>query len=367
MKLVHITLLSLIALSGCSDDSDSSDDDRSTGQITPTGISGLSYSTASQSGITDSRGRFRYYPGEQLSLRVGDLELFSGIPARDFVTPLDFDAQIRSQLDQASLTDEGLLSHRPTEQRLFSQNVVMNTTRLLLALGWRTDLRDGRAIDIRQRVITQLNEALPNLSAPIDFSVPPAAFASGGDEPSPANQLLNEICFFPPQSELCEEPPTLEEVEIAPDVPEDPTKRLEDVEYKQDLESKRKRILGAIREVDDISEDKVEEYLTRELDIVTVGRGNRYLLNASTASHPASDTSIKTVKIRRVGGQPNLEELEVLNTNEVDIVVHAFNELTADVDYFVAGPSGKEGTLLINFKPAGDYRWVKKQLRVIIQ
>ena len=69
-------------------------------------------------------------------------------------------------------------------------------TRFLLALNWSLNLSNGQGIDIRDRVITQLNAALPNLSTPIDFNVPESDFAKGGDSLSPANQLLQSICFY---------------------------------------------------------------------------------------------------------------------------------------------------------------------------
>lgn len=367
MKLVHMTLLSVVALAGCLDSGGGSSDDRSTGQLTPTGIKGVAYQTNSQSGTTNERGEFRYYPGERLSLRVGDLALFDGIPARDFVTPLEFAAGVRDQLTLASVNDEGLLSHKPTEAQLIETDQVMNITRLLLSLSWQPTTTEGRGIDIRERVISQLNAALPAISGEIDFSVSTNQFGATEPALSPANQLLARICFYPEDDELCEDPPTQAEIDNAPEAPQDQADRDPDVEYRQDLENKRERILGAIRTIEDISRDDVRTYLGRELDIISNNRSNRYYLDGATANLKAGDTGIRSIRIRKVGGEPSLAQLEAVSTNEQDVVVHSFSSETAEVEYFIDGEAGREGEVLVNFRPAGDYRWVKKQIRVIIE
>lgn len=367
MKVVNFTLLILLTLSGCGGGGDSGSDDRETGYITPAGIGGLHYQTASQTGTTDAAGRFRYYPGERLSLSIGNLPLYDDIPVSDYITPLDFVASIRTQLDTAGLTDEGLLSHKPQEQFLIEKTVIMNLTRFLLSLNWEGNTADGKGIDIRQRVISQINAALPDLSGPVDFSVSEADFVKEGTSPSPANQLLARICFYPAGDELCETPPTPEEIAAAEPAPDNPEDRIPGMEYSEDLANKRDRIIKAIRKVDDVGRDEARQYLKRELDAISLVRANRYYLDEETANLSASDTSIKTVQIRKINGTPSLSGIEAKSTNPLDVVIHAYNRQGANVDYFIDGEAGKEGEVLINFKPSGDYRWIKKQLRVIIE
>lgn len=282
------------------------------------------------------------------------------------MTPLDFVPAIRAQLNTASLTDEGLLSHGPTELELMQDIEVLNLTRFLLALNWEQTTGNGNGIDIRDRVINQLNAALPNLTGPIDFSASEADFTAAGTSPSPANQLLAEICFYPADNELCEESPTPEEIENAPEAPENPDERESGVDYRQDLQNKRERILNAIRTMESVSQSEARDYLRRELDIVSQQKANQYYLNASTATHPASNTGIKTVRIRKIDGQPQLTNLEAQSTNDVNVVVHSFDRQAGTVEYFIDGNGGGEGEVLVNFRPSGDYRWVKKQIRVII-
>ena len=334
----------------------------------PAGISGLTYSTASRNGTTDVNGHFNYYPGERLSFRVGNLQLAEGVPARPVVTPLEFFPDVRAALEIPGTTDEGLQSHRLTEQQLIQNHVTLiNLTRFLLALNWSLNLSNGQGIDIRDRVITQLNAALPNLSTPIDFNVPESDFAKGGNSPSPANQLLQSICFYPADDELCEDPPSESEIANADPRPDEEEDRDENVEYREDLQSKRDRILNAVRSLEDVDVEDAEGYLTRELDTITTRLGNRYYLDDYVAEFPASDTTIKTVQVRKIADQPQLDTIEAISTRDQDVVVHSFGWQSASVEYFVAGESGGESELLVNFRPEGNYRWVKKQLRVLIQ
>lgn len=374
MRSVHLKtgsflLISVLMLAGCLDgDSGSGGDGSKIGKITPTGITGLTYQTASRNGTTDNQGRYRYFPGEELSLSVGDLELVSGVPVEPVVTPLEFFTFERKALDIAGTTDEGLQSHRITEQQLIqTSDPVMNVTRFLLALNWRLRTNDGENVDIRGRVIEQLNAALPDLAEPIDFNASRGDFARETDGSlSPANQLLAEICFYPPDDELCEEPPTQEEIDSAPPRPEDPETRDPDIEYSEDLRSKRDRIQNAIRTIDNVDVETAETYLTRELDILTTQLGIRYYLNEFVANYAASDRSIKTVNVKKVAGSPNLADIEAVSTRDQDVAVHSFGWQSASAEYYLVGESGGESEILVNFKPSDTYRWVKKSLRVII-
>jgi hypothetical protein len=375
MKSVHLKtpsfiLISALMMAGClDDDGGSSGDGTRTGNITPSGISGLTYQTASQRSTTGDNGQYRYLPGEQLTLWIGDLELASGVPVEPVVTPLEFFTADREALKIAGTTDEGLQSHRITEQQLIQESdPLINLTRFTLALNWRLRVEEGEPVEIRQRVISQLNAALPDLPEPIDFNVSRGEFAFDADDVlSPANQLLAQICFYPPGDELCEDPPTEERIENAPPRPENPDDRDPDVEYQEDLRSKRDRILKAVRTVDSVDVDTAEAYLTRELDILTTRLGIRYYLNEYEASYPASDTGIKTVRVRKIAGTPELADIEAISLRDQDVAVHSFDWQSASAEYYLLGDKGGEAEILVNFKPSDTYRWVKKSLRVIIE
>ncbi|WP_336368153.1 organic solvent ABC transporter permease [Marinobacter sp. C2H3] len=360
-------LLTTLGVAGCGGGGGGGGNDASTGQVNANGISGLNYQTASQSGTTSARGEFRYYPGETLSFAVGDLALVSGVPAQRYVTPLEFFAVTRNALTDAMVDSQNLRSHRLTEQQLLQNNTLMNLTRFLMSLDWTEGVKEGEGIEIRQRVIDQLNRALPNVQGAIDFTVPPQTFAATGASMSPANQLLAQICFYEKDDELCEAPPTQAEIDGAPIRPDDEALWDPNVEYRQDLINKRDRILNAVRSIDDVATEDARDYLTHELDAITTVYGNRYYLDDDIANVAASDTAIKSVTLRKIGGTPSLQDIEAISTRPVDVTVHSWSWQTAQVEYFVSGDAGGSSELLINFRPDDTYRWIRKSLRVRIE
>jgi len=366
-RALLITFFISPLLSGCmGSDDNSNGNDESTGRVNALGISGLFYQTASQSGKTNTYGQFQYYPGETLSLKVGNLLIAEGVPAQEWVTPLEFLPDIRAQLATPSVDDEGLSTHTITEQLLITRMPLTNLTRFLLALNWTESVRDGKGIDIRDRVIQQLNAALPNLTDPIDFTVSETEFDAAGSDPSPANQLLAAICFYSEGDELCEDAPTEDEINNAPERPENDNDWDPDVEYRQDLRAKKQRILEAARSMEEVDAEDARLYLTRELNAISTIIGNRFYLNNHIAKHPATDTGIKQVKIRRIGEGVELADVEAITTRPQDVVLHSYSWQTETVEYYVAGLAGGESEIVISFVPENTYRWVRKNLRVVI-
>jgi hypothetical protein len=184
MTFVHFTRLLLLlsaafVLAGCLDGGGSSgSDDTSTGRVHFLGVSGLGYQTASQTGTTDDQGRFSYYPGETLSFNVGNLPIVSDVPAREYVTFLEFLPETRSALNMPGVNDEELRDHTISEQQQLNNITLLNMTRFLMALNWTENVPEGSGIDIRTRVIGQLNAALSNPDLPntLDFNVNQAEF-----------------------------------------------------------------------------------------------------------------------------------------------------------------------------------------------
>ncbi|MDN6318911.1 MAG: organic solvent ABC transporter permease [Marinobacter sp.] len=354
-------------LAGClGSDSDNADNDTNTGTVNGLGVSGLTYQTASQSGKTNTQGHFQYYPGETLSLWVGDLLIADGVPAQEWVTPLEFFPDLRAQLQTPIVDAEGLSTHTGTEARLIRSVPLSNLTRFLINLNWTEGVREGKGIEIRERVVRQLNAALPKLTSPIDFNVSKLSFDATGADASPANQLLAEICFYPVGDELCEAPPTEADIETAPERPENENDWKPDIEYKQDLRAKKQRIIQAARSMDEVDAEDAENYLKRELKKIKTIIGNRFYLDNHIARHPASDSSNKQINIRRIGGGIELSGLEVITTRPQDVVVHSYSEQMAEVDYYVDGPAGGESEVVMSFSPENTYRWIKKNLRVVI-
>ncbi len=372
MELVHLRRLLLplfttLVLSACFDGGGSGSDDTLAGQIQSHGVSGLTYTTNSRESTTDAQGKFRYYPGETLMLKVGALPVADTVPAKEFVSILDFQPELREALETSKVDSQNLKDHALTESTLLNNQELLNRTRFLMALNWTEVIQDDEGIDIRPRVIAQLNAALddPELPSTIDFSIPSAEFEA---EDSAANQLLASICFHKKGDQLCGKPPTEAEIENAPERPENDDDIDPDETYKQDLKSLRERILQAVRTIEDIDAQGAKEYLIKELAGITNAIGRKYYLSDHIASHSASDTALKTIAIRKVGGDMTINKngVEAISTRPQDVAVHTWSWQEAYVEYFVDGEPGGESEVLINFKPENDYRWIRKSLRVLI-
>jgi YD repeat-containing protein len=92
MKIIYSkTLLSLAAilLTACGGSSDGSSDGTNTGYFTDSAVGGLTYATASQSGVTDTSGAFKYKEGETITFSIGDVLIGQTVSATSDMTPLD--------------------------------------------------------------------------------------------------------------------------------------------------------------------------------------------------------------------------------------------------------------------------------------
>ena len=117
-----------------------------TGVFTDAVVSGVSYSTASRSGLTDDGGRFNYLPGEMVTFSIGGIVLGSAL-AGPVVTPLTL----------VGTTDV-------TNQQ------VINIVRLLMTVD--ADGNPGNGIQITEAT------RLAASGITIEFNVPVADFAS---------------------------------------------------------------------------------------------------------------------------------------------------------------------------------------------
>lgn len=89
-------ILATLAIQGCggSDDDDSDNGGQRGGTNTPSvgvlldsPVANIKYTTATQSGFTDSEGQYQYIPGETITFSIGGIELPS-ISASGLITPL---------------------------------------------------------------------------------------------------------------------------------------------------------------------------------------------------------------------------------------------------------------------------------------
>jgi len=117
------------------------------GQFIDAVVAGIGYRTATQSGVTDSNGRYNYLEGEQVTFFIGDLA-FPPVTAKGIVTPLDIALEGDTT---AIITDD----------------MVINVARFLQSLDTDNDLDNGITIS------ADLNPANS-----IDFAADAATFAA---------------------------------------------------------------------------------------------------------------------------------------------------------------------------------------------
>lgn len=96
MNMKLLFLFPLFTISACGGGSSSSDQPIAsptspeifTGQFVDSAVQGLTYSTASQSGITNENGEFKYQSGEAVTFSIGGI-VFPEVPSASLLTPLD--------------------------------------------------------------------------------------------------------------------------------------------------------------------------------------------------------------------------------------------------------------------------------------
>lgn len=364
----------LLALTGCSGSDGGGDGDLRTGTLFTQGVENIHYETRSQSGTTNEDGEFRYRPGETLTFRVGNLVLAENVPAAPYLTPIDFTADARRQLHRGGIDNEELETHRTVEETLAETNAIaINITRFLSALAGAGNPDSAEeTLEITQRTIDQLNSYLADDSNDrIDFSVSTEAFSQPetvseenrdddtGDleNASPANELLDSICFAPEGDELCQDPPTQAEIDNATG------------DRQEELEEERSSIINARRTLNDTSTGNVIEFLTQDTLDFRNDLATAFYLEPGTLTIGPSDGSIKKVTIKRTGSSGySLKRLEA-EAKGTGWAIHSVDRQEGTVEFYRnTGRIEESGTILVNFKvdyPGFDnYRWFRKNLLV---
>jgi len=152
-KSILTAFLATLTLSACGGSSNDDSASSNSGPIASTGIfvdsvvSGISYSTASQSGATNEIGEFKYFDGESVTFSIGSLS-FPTVPAAQVVTPLDM-----------------------SPSNSIEDNTTINIAVLLQSLDEDDNAENGISITgVASASATQL-----------DFSVPPTDFSTNAD------------------------------------------------------------------------------------------------------------------------------------------------------------------------------------------
>ena len=362
-SLVIGTVLVLSACGGSGGGGGNADNGLLTGQFTDLGIEGVRYQTQSQSGLTDEDGRFQYYPGETVDFWVGNLQIGSAVPAAPYITLLDMTEASRAQLNAGGVNDQGLSDHRPVEDALTSDLYISNLTRLMLTLDDDRGASANSNIRFSERDIAQFNVQLEAIGGTLDLTVPNDEFANKTTL-SPANQILKSICFFPEDDFRCGEPPTQAEIDAAPPRPQVAEDIDPDITYREDLIQRQRSIEDSKRTLDLTSLDRVRTYLLQQANAYNAKLGEPYFLSDFAVNIPAGDQAIRRLTVESFKGDVILDNLVVISTNPQAVTVHSSSAQLRTVEYYATGAAGTESTLLINFRLPGEYRWIRKSVRV---
>jgi len=190
MKITLLFCFILPVLVSCGGGGGSSSNPPSTGVFVDSPVINIGYRTETQNGVTNSRGEFKYHPGETVTFFIGDLE-FPSVLADERVTPLD-------------MADTDDVFHP----------MVVNIARLLQTLDKDGDTSNGITIsdDAKSRA-TQLDFDLPVLT----FAIYARELIANGGQDSAVSELisvaeaalhlLRQVLF----SELLESAPSFDE------------------------------------------------------------------------------------------------------------------------------------------------------------
>jgi len=373
LKPLLLPGLCLLFLAGCLDGDDSNGNDRNTGTVTNIGVENLSYETRSRSGTTDEKGRYSYLRGEKISFSIGDLPIASDVPTAPFLTSMDFTEKQRQRLQQGGISEEGFQTHRVVEEKLASNNpVAINTMRLIMVLAEDLRTAPDDSIRITDRTIEQLNRYLAKEKPDFDFNQSVASFASpsaptydnegnlvGG---SAVNRMLDEICFAPEGDELCESPPTLNEMS-----------NTTDEDARKELDQKRKQILDARRTLSEVSQNNVTDFLLSETRDFRLDLEAPYFLDPEAVTLAPDETGIQEIRIRRIGSSGvQLQGKAALKARAQGdaLQLHSVDWQSGAVEYSQDGNAGDSGTILVNFKIESpdfeNYRWFRKTVKVCV-
>lgn len=327
------------------------------------GVQGIHYETATQSGTTDDRGTYKYYPGETITFTIGDLVLAKDIPAKPYLSPLDFYADSRQALQSPSTDKYGLLSQRPIVDNLSATGQANDVMRFLVSLDQDSTVTNGNPITITQRTIDQINSCISGSSncvepfkSDIDSYLNSHPNVSTIDYSTLNNQgfindLVESICFYPAGDYRCAPIKTVD--------PSWPTAE----------QQKQRDINNSHRKLSNITADGAKTLLQTDTQNYDNSVAVNYYLSPDAIDLPASNKQIQSVKVLKSAGTPDLVSLQAISQNSDAVAIQSYSSQTNSFQYFVTnqGQAGDVATLIVDFKPAGDYRWYEKTLRVVLK
>ncbi|MCP5161693.1 MAG: hypothetical protein H7A00_08480 [Hahellaceae bacterium] len=347
------TLLLCASLAACDNSSNNDSNAPSTGRLMINGVEGLNYVTQSQSGTTDANGEFKYYPGETISFSLGNLPLAADIPAKQFLTFLEFPPAQRIVLEQG-VVEEGLTVHDTAEKNALTDSSTNNLVRALILFDEDKSVKSDKKLKFTERTITQLNTALQSLPAekPVDFSIAVTELTADN---SWLNTLLASVCFYEATDERCETAPTQDEIDAL---------KATDEKAAKELENKRTRIANGKRNTGQVLPTVIDDYVTEQANIITTEVSLRYAMLPYSVTLPATNQSLQKARVYAPRVTLSIADMQVKSNNDNIVMVQRFDKATGEIEFFATGAAGEETEIVVNFKVTGDYRWIRKTIRV---
>ena len=168
MKITLLFCFILPILVSCGGGGGGSSNPTSTGVFIDSPVINIGYRTETQNGVTNSRGEFKYHPGETITFFIGDLE-FPSVLADERVTPLD-------------MADTDDITHP----------MVINIARLLQTLDKDGDPTNGITIaDAASAAAVQLDFDIP--LATFELSNAVITMISNGGQDDPSSELIDTV------------------------------------------------------------------------------------------------------------------------------------------------------------------------------
>ena len=156
MKLTPLYLAISIAIAGCGGSGTST----STGVFVDDIVEGIEYVTATQSGVTNEKGEFKYLDGETVTFKVGGTTLGTSA-AKSLVTPIDLDSTASTSNITSKVTNMAQLL-QSLDEDLDPNNGIR------ISAATRTALKDTNVSLSPSNFDTELKNRLPTGKKPTE-------------------------------------------------------------------------------------------------------------------------------------------------------------------------------------------------------
>lgn len=137
--------------------------------------------------------------------------------------------------------------------------------------------------------------------------------------------------------------------------------------YKEDLLDKRKKIIEGRRSTTLKGSDETEQLIGYESTLIYKELGERLFFDHFGETVKEGDHKTRTINIYSEQRDFSITGMEVESENDRIVRIDGFSEESKNFSYSPIGVAGEEATIIINLRVNDDYRWYRKNYRVIIE